>query len=194
MKNLIAFIFLFFSDFLSLSSASEGFQAEDYVRIAYQIRSDVEKKLQKELQLDCIGTGGSMMDVVSLICMDFNYYDEVTLDQARRLIIEGSEVLLNAINSSKKIRPYLKGYPFTEKNIEIAIFINKPDGRDVAFDKISCVSQRRSQVLYQLYQPRGAGMSFKDLHKESYAEALRIVNEEKALKNNSEIKSESVTE
>ena len=124
--------------------------------------------------------------------MTFNYFHELSLVEARELVVKASEEYLKAINSSKRVRPYLKNYPFTIKNVEVDIYSLTEKGGDVSSDQIEYISVIDGVVTYALPYPENARRPI--LHKESYVEALRIVNEEKALKNNCEIKSESVSE
>lgn len=154
--------------------------AEDYTKIVHKITSDVSKKLKKEMNLQCIGTGGGMMDVIRCISVSFELNHEIDLAEARRVIIDVTETYLDAINGSKRVRPYLKNYPFTLDNLEIDIFVNKSRGKNVSIGEIACVAARRSLILYELYEPKEGGPSLKEFCEEPYLEALRIVNEEKA--------------
>jgi hypothetical protein len=76
------------------------------------------------------------------------------------------------INNNEEIRPYLHEYPFTAKNVEIRIFIYKPDGTYPPLDKIQCFSSINGILTYYLDVPEK--YTFQALHKETYEEALRL--------------------
>jgi hypothetical protein len=83
--------------------------------------------------------------------------------------------LLAAINSNKEIRPFLKNYPFTTKNVQVAIFSVTQDGRDVYDPYIAVVSVDESgDITFRTEEPNNPS-SYKNKYKEPYSEALTML-------------------
>ena len=109
---------------------------EDYEEIADRITNRIARKMKSEKGLECIGTGGGMMSNIQRMALSFQYFHEVDLVEARRLLVCVANEYLNAINSCKEVRPYLHNYPFREENIQIKIWIKRPNGDEVLFNEI----------------------------------------------------------
>ena len=105
--------------------------------------------------------------------MSFDCYNEITMDQGRELLIYCVSEYLSAINSNEKIRPYLIHYPFTPKDVEIRIFIHRPDHRDVPMGALTVVSEMDGQLVYKILQPDP--IVLKRIHEEPYEEAVEIL-------------------
>ncbi len=148
-------------------------------RTADAITNQTAKKLKQEKDLCLIGTGGQMMDKIEMLDMGFQYFHEVNLEEARQLIVYAAEVYLDAINKNEKIRPYLKNYPFTAKNLEIKIWVRKPDSSNVTPGNVHGIFLNDGLVEYE---PQG---SVKYEHpspilKETYEEAVQMVKTSKS--------------
>ena len=150
---------------------------EDYEKIADGITYRVEKKLKTTPGLHCIGTGGGMMNHIRMMAMSFQLFREVDLPEARRILVSVTTEYLKEINDSKRVRPYLKEYPFRVENIEIMIFIRKENNDDVGPNQINYMSANRGLLKYCLPDKPGSYVE-QILHEETYEEALKIVREE----------------
>lgn len=143
------------------------------VKIADAITQEVAKKICKEKDLELAGTGGGAMYGVRMLSLSFYYYKEVDLETARKLIVYCVDEYLAAINSNKKIRPYLVNYPFTEQNIEIRLFICGPDRRALPIGKISNASAIDGTLEYEAKSNEKYKSS--TLHQETYQQAKKLV-------------------
>lgn len=139
--------------------------------ISKQITTHVAQKLLAEKNLHLIGSGGQMMEEVKILRMKFDYPEEVDLSAARSLITSAIECYLNEINQNQEIRKYLKNYPFTARNIQIGIYIHKPDGSDVHKDKLYYISAINGILYYYINDPKNQSRII--FHQETYAEALK---------------------
>lgn len=146
-------------------------QPVDYEKIANSITIQTAKKLETEKKLHLVGTGGGMMNDIKMMAMSFNYYHEVDVKEARKLAIHAANQYLSAINNNKDVRPFLHEYPFTPKNIQIRIFVYKPDRSLPPQDKLQFISVINSNITYSLNDPMGL---FEEVYKESFEEALRL--------------------
>jgi hypothetical protein len=148
-------------------------ETPNYIKLAHKIINQEAKKLEKEKGLVLIGTGGRMMDDIEEMYMGFQYFKEVDLDTARKLLVYCIEKYLSAINSDEKVRPYLHNYPSTVKNVEIGIWFYKPDRTNLSWGKIYYVSAINGVLSY--YIKPSKNQSREAICEETYEEALKIV-------------------
>lgn len=143
-------------------------------QIVKKITSSVAQKLLTKHNLHLIGTGAQMMNDIEMLAMDFYYYNEVDLQTARNLLVISTQNYLDEINQNTEIRRYLKNYPFTAKNIEIGIYILKPDGSKVSKEKLYYISAINGILHYYIDDPKN--YSRITLHQETYDQALKAIN------------------
>ncbi|MGB7127855.1 MAG: hypothetical protein WBD50_02035 [Candidatus Rhabdochlamydia sp.] len=118
-----------------------------------------------------------MMNDIQAMHMSFHFYQEVDLKEARELLVYAISEYLLDINSDEEIRPYLHEYPFTSKNVEIRIWIYKPDGTCPSLDKIDYISAIDGILTYYLDLPET--YSRQAICKETYEEALKAISFQK---------------
>lgn len=147
-------------------------QPPDYEKMADEITEATARKLKLENNFSLVGTGGGMMDDIQMMAMSFHYYQEVDLTTGRELLVYVINEYLSAINGNENIKHYLHNYPFTVKNIEIRIWIFKPDGTRPPLDKIEYFSAINGKLTYYLDLPP---YSSQVICKEAFAEAQQIV-------------------
>ncbi len=165
--------------FLSLFSCSSfTYQVPDYEKIADKITEKTAEKLAEQKNLVLIGTGGRMMNDIQMMAMSFNYYHEVDLTMARKLLVYAIEEYLSEINNNEEVKSYLHEYPFTVKNIKINIFVYNPDKSRLSPEKIYLISSVEGKVSYYV---RDAD-SRKAICKETYEEAIKLLHKETNLK------------
>ncbi len=131
-------------------------------------------KLKTEKNLRACGVGSGMMDQIRMLAISFYYYNEVDIDQARELLMTAGVEYLRAINANEKMRPFLQNYPFEPRNIEIAIFIVKPDGSEPDIGRLTSVSMHRGVLNY--YVHKTGTMRLETVYKETFAEAQAKLN------------------
>lgn len=142
-----------------------------YVAMAQKIQGKVGKKLSKKHSMDFFGVRSGMMEQVNMLGLLLEIRHPLDREEARKLIIDSVEELLAAVNDNKEIRPYLKNYPFTTKNVSISIFSSHSDGREVFDPYISDVTIHESDVIeFSTKEPNKRG--YKNQWRESYSEAL----------------------
>ncbi len=163
---------------LLCSSFFWGSSEQNYEKSISETTAKTIKKISTETDLIPVGTGGGMMYGIRMKALSFYYYKEVDMMTARKLLVYCVEEYLAAINSNKKVRPYLVNYPFTEKNIEINIFFFKPDRRNLPSGKITIASAIEGKVEYQTDNPDGYKLD--TLHEESYEESKKLISQEAA--------------
>jgi ribose 5-phosphate isomerase RpiB len=70
-----------------LFSSCNTYRPSRHVKIADKITAEVAKKIEKETNLHLCGTGGGMMNEIRMMAMSFDYCNELTIEQARELLV-----------------------------------------------------------------------------------------------------------
>ncbi len=168
-----------FLGIIALYFAFSYFQYESprYVKMAHSLTAQTAKKLAKEKGLVLIGTGGGMMDDIKMMSMSFNYYKEVDLNSARQVLVGTVNEYLAIINNDEELRPFLHNYPFTSKNVEICIWIYKPDGKYLPPGKIAYLCARNGKLSYYAERP-GESFPRNLVLKEDYEEGFQRISKE----------------
>ena len=168
---------------LSIASLTVSFsffkpKSRDYADIAREIRANVGKKLSKKHQMDLIGVGGGMMGSVYMIGLHFQVHHPLDQNEARERLVDCVDELLTAVNSNEEIRPFLKNYPFTTKNVQVSIISVSPDGRTVFDPFITVVAIHESDyITFRTKEPQR--LSYKNSYKELYSDALTMLRKGK---------------
>jgi hypothetical protein len=162
-------VFIFFLGYAS-------FVEPDYEMIANGITAETAIKLEKQRNLRLAGTGGGMMNDIQMMAMGFDCCHEINLNESRELLLYAVDEYLSDINRNEDVRPYLHNYPFTEKNVEIRVWISKPDGTDPSLGNIYYISAIKGILRYSI--PGKDKYSSKVICKETYEEAKQKINSE----------------
>lgn len=123
-------------------------------------------------------TGGALCSDIEEIFVGFYSNKNPNISEARVDYVNGVERFLHRVNQDKSVRFYLHNYPFNIDHLDYSMSY-----RDVAVDysdrgPIVFVFYCKGKIIYNVYDPTRTGMNpLKTVHRESYAEALRIVRE-----------------
>ena len=175
MRSIRLIILLLFIAPLILSFSFFKSKPRDYEDMANEISARVAKKLTKKHHMDWIGEGGGMMGSIYMIGLSFQIHHPMDLKEGRERIVDCVEELLKNINKNEEIRPFLKNYPFTTKNVQVTIYINYADGKEVFDPDFRVVSLYVSDDICFSTVDRTNGMKYKNQYRELYTEALAIV-------------------
>lgn len=159
---------------LLLMGCAENNVTNDYrpspkSKLVYELSKKVFVQLKEKKNLcpcECCG-GGS--DQIKLLHWGFDYYKEIDIKEARELLMVAGNQFLDAFNSDERIRPYLATYPLTPKNIEIRIFLQKPNGSELEPEKLHVISMIDGFLNYKI--GRLGTERLKRIHRETYEEA-----------------------
>lgn len=105
--------------------------------------------------------------------LGFMAYQRAIVEEARNLEVLVTEAFLQAINSHKKIRPYLREYPFPASRTNVTISFNKPDNRRYSDGSVAYMFHVKNTIFYSAKDPETG--KYIDIHEEPYEEARRIV-------------------
>lgn len=153
-----------------------------HVALADQQMHSFVKEMFKDKQLYVSGAGGSLMEDIKQLGIDFTSYDNQRLSvaEARKLIVEITEKFIDEINRNEKIRPYLSKFPVDCNNVALAIsFYEKPHKR-IPDEFVGRLRQENGMVYYGYYDAKEDRFK-NEGYRERYEDALRIVKESQAL-------------
>ncbi len=139
--------------------------------LADRILHKVGFELKQKYDLRPIGTMGQMMYNIEILGLHFQYFKPLDIPEARKLLLFSLETLLGEINQEKQIYRFLCTVPLRPTNIEIAIFLARPDGRDVADGNLSIVKVRDGVLEYKINDPKTD--RFAVIYRETYEEAVK---------------------
>jgi len=134
--------------------------------------------LEKKYKMHPMGTNVAMPSgIVNLLGLHFQTQRTLTKEEARKILVDSAQYLLNSINNNQEIRPYLKVYPFTLDNVDITIFINNSAGYPVEDSGIGIASIRDGKLEYNILSTVDNIPVFKNTSIESYEDALKITQQ-----------------
>ncbi len=165
--NLIIILILFFCS--SCSKTDE----EKKERLENKIIGKTWRQLEKEKNLVPLGEGGSVTPGNEYLELIFQYFEPLTIDEAREFVVYSAETFLHNLNSDEKLNKLLdKPYPM--KWIRIQIFIYNPDYSKIQPPGIAVIEFKENKIIY-FYRREKIEMkqkSFVIINQETYAEAL----------------------
>jgi hypothetical protein len=147
-------------------------ECKEKIALCNIIRSRVAAQLKKEKKLSPIGFGGQAMDEVVMLSLSFINYKPLDIKESRELLIYCTDVFVDAVNKEERIHRYLKNYPFTPKNVEVAIFLRNSDGSTIT-SGLRIISADNGFLEYEVDNPDGPLP--KTVLKETYLEALQKI-------------------
>ena len=153
--------------------APESSQDQDGIkkeRLAHKILHKVAAQLKEKTGLRPIGTIGQMLHDVERLGLSFTCYKPIDIVEARKLLVQAVNAMLDEINQEKQIRPYLCRYPFLPRNIEIEILLRNPDGTGVAPGNLWMVQAEGGCLEYRVDSPSTKRLV--TIYKETFNEAL----------------------
>jgi hypothetical protein len=162
------FIFLFFCS--CDSCKFEEPIGSEKQRLADAIIAKVAFDIRKKTGMRPCGSGGRMMYDIKMLALGFDYYKEADIETCRELLLTAAEAFVNAINADEQIQPFLSNRPYTIKNVEIRIFLRKPDGSQIENDKLHVVSIINGKLEYDIRSAVSGWLE--TILKETYEEAV----------------------
>lgn len=121
-------------------------------------------QIQKKSGLQPCGFGGQAMYQVQMLHLGFRYSESISIEKARRLLVDAVDTFTASVNEEPRIHPHLGNYPFTPKNIEISIYSQGP----TASNQLVVADALEGMFLYKV---EGKDGCLQTLYQETYAEA-----------------------
>lgn len=134
--------------------------------------------LGKKYQMEQCASGLGGMDKVWLMCLSFNRYgDPLNEMESRKLMVSITHDYLEAVNNDKQLRPLLKDFPFTPKNLKLKIFNYDKDQIIHKFPNIGVVFNSEGKLGFFTEDPLSE-YGYKTEKYETYDEAVAILKRE----------------
>lgn len=128
--------------------------------------------LKQKYKMKPIGTTVSMPRcVVKNLGVHFQIHGPVTRSEIRKVLVEVAKDFLSMVNEDLELRPLLESYPFSAKNIDIALFIKDDTGKGIRDPYISYAGIRNGKLDYVILDETDV----KDEFIESYEDALNAL-------------------
>jgi hypothetical protein len=164
MNKIILIIF-----FIFFASCSDN-ELNKREKFSSQVRSEVARELHRKMGLIPFGFGGGGVNGVTHLSLTFQYQSpRVSVEDARKMLIEATGLFLLRVNHNENIRPYLINYPFDSKNIDILILTQNPNGNNPENGEIVLFQMNEGQLVYKTKNSSGY---LETICRETYAEAL----------------------
>ena len=169
-KTLLLFLFL-----LGLTACDLNHDEEHIIGV---ISGEFAKDMkQKGFLLSSSGGGvGKNFEIM----VGFNCFGKVHIAKARRIGVESALEMLKKYNTNKKFREKTSYYPLKVKDIVILMGFKDEDGRFVNSDYVANMGISEGKVYFAIDDPKGKRL--KIIYRETFEEALRIVEAEKSKK------------
>ncbi|NGX26736.1 MAG: hypothetical protein K940chlam6_00661 [Chlamydiae bacterium] len=178
-KSKLLFILSFFAFFIFFTKSeaiSMQIEIPEPDATVHEIMDDTIATLTKKYNLHPCGIG--MNGKFEYLEISFQIRKNLNRDEIRAILMDCGKEFLENINSCKMIRPFLKDYPFSSKNIGIVLFIRNETNNDIFHPEICCASIRRSVVSFHTKSEENQ-FRYKETYEESYEEALALLEKTK---------------
>lgn len=148
-----------------------------------QVVLKTQKEIEKTYDAKISAVGSGAAHGVYSMTMNFSIQKNLSVDKARRLMVDCAQCFLENINSNTTLRPYLVEYPFPPSRISMSFWIT-----DGTYDPIrtpgilKSISLDDGIIRYNTVSKKGVvrvGDKAVLMHEETFEEAKRIVENEK---------------
>jgi hypothetical protein len=141
----------------------------------YEKKRDMENKiigktwlqLEKEKKLIPIGEGKSITPGKEFLCLCFQHFKPLTIDEARELVVYAAETFYHNLNSDKKLNELIEK-PYPMNWIQIEIFIRNSDNSYITPPGLSIVEFKNNKILFVTDDKE----KFETIHEEIYERTI----------------------
>ena len=144
-----------------------------YSKYSYKYFKRFLKEMEKIYDLRCEGSGMYLKDKLGNISLFFACNRRYNKDQARALLFECTNYLLETINREPGLKDYLTPYPLTYKDIRISIGFQEPL-KFVPREFVAYIFNKEDKIFYCSNDP--ITDEFCDRTNELFEEGLKIFN------------------
>ena len=138
------------------------------------------REVKSKWGIQCVAAGGEMSDGIKEFAFSFKRNKRTSIEEARKLEVEATDLLLSKINANEKLRPYLANYPFPVDKTKVKITFQKSDKEDFDDGSLYTVFQENNKIQYHahdVFKEDAPTLYYPILiREESYDEALQILN------------------
>lgn len=141
----------------------------------YAVMFSHSKEMKKNHEWVLSGFGGSFYGGdIKKLDLSFALNKNLNIQEARKLIIKGSQILIASMNNNEEIRQYLHHFPFDSTDLNYSIRFEENNYLFVSSEYVARVLVANGKVYYSVFNPKTD--SLERIYEESYEEALEKVN------------------
>jgi hypothetical protein len=129
------------------------------------------KEMKENYGLRCNSIGGKMPGMVEEIGASFTLVKHTSQEDAKKLLLAMTERLLETLNQSEELRPYLIEYPFPSNRLKLRIKFTKSNHFTYDDGSMEKITLEKDRITYfkipcedRLFRPI-------PFHEENYQEA-----------------------
>ncbi|MCH9631870.1 MAG: hypothetical protein S4CHLAM6_01880 [Chlamydiae bacterium] len=177
---------MLFSSLCSCTEIHPPKPKNEKVQLAEQMMNYCAKALSERHQMLQCGDGGAMMYEIEDLFLAFTIYRQLSKEEARAILIDCAHEVISSVNQCPEIQKYLLPGGFTEKSVQIQIYI-KPNKQDNYYPDLGVCSYNFGKLAFSTYddeKPYG----YKTDEEEMYQEAISHLESTDYLKNITQLK------
>ena len=139
---------------------------------------ELAEYVEKKYSLTPSGIGGSIKEnKIQFITVHFCFKgNPVDIETGRKLLLPIVNDLLIFLNDKPEIRQNIQEYPFTSKNLDIAIFFYDFENKVISHPYLNTISARKEEIGYFTRDPHNRYKYELEMY-EPYEEALKKVKQ-----------------
>jgi hypothetical protein len=162
--NYIIIFATFFSSFFGLFKNKESL----HVQLSHKISRPFAKRIAKKYGMNGSGGGGAFINTINEVCFFFDTKRSISINECRREYVEMLTEILCLYNHNEEVRPHLRNYPFTAKNINIFIIYND-DPNICIKDRVYTANATGGTIYYRIRNTNTT--NDEDYYEETFEEA-----------------------
>ncbi len=141
-------------------------------KLSNAVLKNAAQQIQQELGLICCGTTGRAYHQIKMLGLSFNCRRPLDIENGRRLVVEATQKLINAMNAEENLRQYLDHYPVGAEMIWMQI-----DVQDRSGNSLSMVTANQGVIDYDVKDPGDQHLRL--VFQETYKEAVEKLRAQK---------------
>ena len=142
-------------------------------RLVKKVFCEVIREMKLKHRMVCFCSGGAMMKEIEELDLSFNISHPVDVDEARLLLVDLAETLLESVNQNKKIKKYLANDPFISKNVSLQITFSNRDGSEIMAPNLESIMVIKDKVYFTSKDLESSYKSF-NIHVESFDDTVKL--------------------
>ena len=175
MKSILITTAVLLSFFIGYIMSSQNRYLSEEEKLVNNILDNTAKIIEKKYNIQPSGEGVAMPGgPIQEVTLCFDTKKQLSRKELRTLLVKSAQELLNQIIKNNDIQPFLINPPFTINNVEIIIYNNDRNGREVYDPEISTARISHGILTYRTVDPSDT-LKFKNQFKETYHESLKAL-------------------
>ena len=150
-------------------------------RAVDKIYASFTKEIKEKYNLYCFSIGARMLEKVEEIGGNFCLVKHTSKEDARKLLLAMTKRLIETINLSQELRPYLVKFPLTTDRLKLKIIFRTSDHFSYYDGSMESLTLKNDKITYFKIPPEDRLVRSIPFHEESYLEAKNILENSELL-------------